>query len=306
MAKVVVFGGSGFLGSHVCEELVSRGHEVVNFDRSKRDGFEVGVFVQGDILDQTKVDLAVEEADYVYNFAGLSDINDAKNKPTKTAQLNILGNANILEACAKAKVKRFFFASSVYVCGDSGSFYCASKQASERYTELYFDRYQLPFTILRYGSLYGRRADGRNAIYRFIHEALKNGKISYKGTGDEIREYIHIEDAARASVQALDSDFRNQHIVVTGSQVFRVKDVLKMIQEILGDSDIKIQFENCDIDSHYNVTPYRYKPSLGRKFVMNPFVDMGQGILDCVHEISDCEGISSSIKEGLSRQPISG
>ena len=94
--------------------------------------------------------------------------------------------------------------------------------------------FDLDFTILRYGSLYGPRADATNGLYRVVRDALLSRSISYDGNPDSIREYIHVEDAARASVRALDEEFRNESVVLTGNQPMRVVDLLKMLAEILG------------------------------------------------------------------------
>lgn len=288
--NVVVFGGSGFIGSHVADELASRGFTVTIFDLQPSPFILPNQrFVAGDILDQAKVLSACHGQDVVYNFAGLADINEAKDRPLDTAQLNIIGHLNILEGARTAKVNRIIYASSVYVYSETGSFYRVSKQAGEKFTELYSEKYGLPFTILRYGSLYGPRADHRNAIFRFVESAIHSGEIRYKGTGDELREYIHAYDAAKASVDVLSKDFENQHLVITGPQLFRVKDVISMISEILKDQDIKTIFENSDIEAHYNITPYAYKPRLGKKLLVNPFVDMGQGILECIHSIHEAK-----------------
>jgi UDP-glucose 4-epimerase len=281
----IIFGGSGFLGSHVADELTRRGTAVTIFDKVESRYLQKSQnFIEGDILDGKSVTAACVGKDFVYNFAGLADINEAKDKPLLTAQLNILGQVHVLEGARTAGVKRFVYASTVYVYSESGSFYRVSKQTGEKYTELYWDKYKLPYTILRYGSLYGPRADHRNTIFRFIDSALKESKIHYKGTGEELREYIHVGDAARASVDILSKDFENQHIVITGPQLLRVRDVITMISEMLPSHDVRTIFENEDIEAHYNITPYSFKPRLGRKLLVNPFVDMGQGVLDSIEE----------------------
>ncbi|MCX6118490.1 MAG: NAD(P)-dependent oxidoreductase [Proteobacteria bacterium] len=282
----IVFGGSGFLGSHVADELTSQGMNVTIFDLNESPFIMPQQnFIKGDILDAKAVAESCRGKDFIYNFAGLADINAAKDNPLLTAQLNIIGQVNVLEGARQAKCKRFIYASTVYVYSESGSFYRISKQAGEKYTEQYWEKYQLPYSILRYGSLYGPRSDHRNAIYRFIESALKEGKIHYSGTGDELREYIHVGDAAKASVDILKPEFQNQHFVITGSQLFRVRDVITMISEILHGVKVEAIFENKDLEAHYNITPYAFKPRLGKKYMVNPFVDMGQGILDCVEQI---------------------
>lgn len=285
--KAIVFGGSGFLGSHVADELTHQNYEVTIFDLKESPWLHADQkMIVGNILDKEAVIEACKGFDYVYNYAGIADLNAARSNPEATIHLNIMGNFHILEGARLASVKRYVYASTVYVYSDSGSFYRASKQACENYVELYAEKYGLPFTILRYGSLYGRRADDKNGIYAFIHRALSKGEIFYEGSGAELREYIHVEDASKASVMVLSNeDYKNEHLVLTGNQSFPVRIIMEMIAEVLGNK-VQLKFEQKGYDSHYRVTPYTFnKKRIGKKLIMNPFVDIGQGILDCVQEI---------------------
>ena len=90
--------------------------------------------------------------------------------------------------------------------------------------------------------------------------------VRYSGNSESLREYIHVEDAAKASVIALNNEFRNQSVVLTGQEPMRVDDLLKMIVEIMG-LDTEIEFENIDKPCHYVRTPYSYKPQIGRKYI---------------------------------------
>ncbi len=178
--KVTVFGGGGFLGSYVADALSDAGYEVTIFD------IEASPYVRpdqhmivGDIRDQQAVQKATEGRTYIYNMAGIADIAEAKERPLETATVNVVGNVHILEACRIAKVKRLVFASTVYVFSNEGSFYRVSKQAGERYIEAYHEQYGLEYTILRYGSLYGRRASPWNGIYKLLRQALEKKSIVY-------------------------------------------------------------------------------------------------------------------------------
>ncbi len=285
--KVVVFGGSGFIGSHVCDKLTDAGYDVTIFDiQISKYLRQNQTMIVGDILDASQVSSAISGARAIYNFAGIADIDDAANRPIDTVRYNILGNTIVLDACRLEKsVKRFVFASSMYVYSQSGAFYRASKQAAEDYIQTFNEIYGLEYTILRYGTLYGPRSDNRNAIYRFVKQALKEGIISYNGNKEAKREYIHAGDAARASVEILKPEYANQNIVLTGTQLFAVKDLLGMIQEISPD---KIQIEyssSCEKLAHYVLTPYKYSPKVGKKFIPPLQVDLGQGLLRLVEEV---------------------
>jgi len=282
--KITVFGGSGFLGSHVCDKLTEAGHGVKIFDLHESPWHHSSQqMIVGDILDQHAVDKAVEGADVVFNFAGMADLEEAGQKAIDTIKYNILGNAIILEACIRYKVKRYVFASSVYVYSKSGGFYRCSKQACELYIETYHEAFGIEYTILRYGSLYGPRADERNAIFRFIKEALEKGEISYYGSADSLREYIHVEDAARSTVEILKPEFANENIILTGHQPMRVGDLFKMIAEML-DHPINLKFNQGGSSSHYEITPYSFSPKVGKKYAPPLHIDLGQGILRAIED----------------------
>lgn len=288
--RVIVFGGSGFLGSHCADALTSAGHEVKIFDIEESPYLKQGQeMVIGDILNESAVNSATEGCDVVYNFAAIMDLEEAEKRPLDAVKYNVLGNSVILEAARRAKTKRFVFASSMYVYSESGSFYRSSKQACELFVENYWQIYELPYTILRYGSLYGSRADKRNIVYQFLNQALIEGKIVYSGTGDEQREFIHVEDAARASVEILRKEYENEYIILTGRQSMRMKDFLNMIKEMMGNK-IDIEFEKTEFEKlvpvpHFQITPYFFNPKIAKKLTMNLYTDLGQGILSCLAEI---------------------
>lgn len=284
--RIVVFGGAGFLGSHVADALTGSGHDVIVFDIRESAYVKDGqTMVIGNILDSDSVDSAVSGCDVVYNFAGIADIEECAKNPVDTVRYNILGNTIVLEASKKASVKRFVFASSAYVYSHYGYFYRSSKQACELLIENYRKLYGLPHTILRYGSLYGTRTDERNSVYRIIKEALTTGKIVYNGTGEEVRNYIHVEDAARLSVRILSSEFENEHVVLTGTESMKYRDLLNTIKEMFGNK-IEIVYTNeRKSESHYMMTPYSFNPRMGKKLVSDYYIEMGQGLLDCMRDV---------------------
>jgi UDP-glucose 4-epimerase len=285
MPKACVIGGAGFLGSHVADQLSQAGYSVCIFDRRESRWLSGSQqLVIGDVLDTEALTRVVAGADVVYNFAAVADLNDALDKAVQTVEINVLGNVNALEACRRNSVRRFVYASTVYVYSRQGGFYRCSKQSAEHYVEEYQRSYGLEFTILRYGSLYGPRADASNGLYRIVHDALVHGSLSYLGDPEAIREYIHVDDAARASVVALADEFRNESVVLTGHQPIRVVDLLKMLAEILGLPDA-VTCRGEAYPGHYVRTPYAYQPKLGRKYAPQLHVDFGQGLLQLIDEV---------------------
>ena len=136
--KVLVVGGSGFLGSHVADELTEKGFEVTILDQNKSQWINnKQKFIKTDLLDREQIIKNTEGFNFVLHFAGIADIGESKEKPLDTIETNILGTVNLLEGCRKNKVEKFIFASSVYVFSKYGSFYGKSKQACELLIEEY-------------------------------------------------------------------------------------------------------------------------------------------------------------------------
>ena len=288
--KAVVIGGSGFLGSYVVDALLSEGHNVLVFDAKESKYLEDRKRMRlGDILNPKEVLDVVQDADVVYNFAAIADLDDCIRAPVEAVRYNILGNTIVLDACAKAQVRRFLFASTVYVYSTAGGIYRSTKQACESLVEDYQKYYGLDFTILRYGTPYGPRADARNSVYRILQQALEKGRIEYPGDGTELREYIHASDCARLSIDALDTRYRNERVVLTGHHGIRVADLFVMVNEILG-GNIKIEYSSSSkrskaIEPHYRITPYSYSPKIAKKLVNHYYLDLGQGLLECIEEM---------------------
>lgn len=292
--KAVVFGGSGFVGSHVADALVEAGYETTVADIAESVYLKSPQrFEEVDIRDPEAVSAVVAGHDVVYNFAGLADIDESRTRAGDTVTLNVLGNVNLLDAARTAGVRRFVFASTIYVYSEAGSFYRASKQASELYVEEYRREYGVPYTILRYGTLYGRRANEKNAVYAYLKQALEERRIVAYGDPDQVREYIHVEDAARLSVEILADEFADEQVILTGEPRMRLRDLLALIQEIVGkDVDVEIRpLDSGDQDvvaaGHYSMTPYVFRPKLARKLAHRRMIDIGQGLLDSLQEIHE-------------------
>ncbi len=280
--KILVTGGSGFLGSHVADALSEAGHDVTVFD-IKPSAYlqDTQRMLVGDVTDFEQVSRAVQGCDVIYHLAALADIDEAINKPVDTMTVNLMGTLNMLEAVRKHGIKRFVFSSSIYVYSNQGSFYRTSKQACEHLIQDYHERYGIEYTILRYGSLYGPRADGSNSVFKMITSALEVGKIEYSGNGREVREYIHIRDAALMSADVLDDEFKGAILHLTGRERMTTRAMLEMLAEMLN-GDVDVVFGDGNIAGHYLQTPYNYTPRIGRKMTRNTYIDLGLGLLDCI------------------------
>lgn len=287
MKKVIIFGGSGFLGSYVADECTRRGYKVIIADLNKSNYLkENQEFREVDILNLQDIQRVLQDASIVYNFAAVAELEEAIQTPINTIKINVLGNLNILEACKNhEKIERYIYASSAYALSNEGSFYGISKHSSEKLTEEYYKQYGLKYTVIRYGSLYGERASYNNYIYNLLYDSLTSGVLTYKGDGEDIREYIHAADAAKLSVDIIeDSQYENEHIILTGIEKLKRIELLTMINEIMQN---KLNIKNVADNNmgHYKITPYSFHPNVAKKLVANPYIDLGQGLLECIQAI---------------------
>lgn len=287
MKNVVVLGGSGFLGSYVADELTRKGYRVIIGDLVPSKYLQdTQKFIKVNVLDIDNIKEIIKDAKVVYNFVAVANLDDAIHDPINAMNINVMGNLNILEACRQVGgIERFVYASSAYALSQEGSFYGISKQSSEKLTEEYYRRYGLKYTVIRYGSLYGERASHNNYIYNLLNDAIKNRELHYKGDGKDLREYIHAADAAKLSVNILeDLQYENEHIILTGTERLQRIELLTMINEIMQNKLDIIQVSDDNI-GHYKITPYSYHPIVAKKLVANPYIDLGQGLLECIQEI---------------------
>jgi len=287
MKKVIIFGGSGFLGSYIADELSRRNYDVTIADLVPSKYLRANQkFITSNISDIQSIKEVIKGSNIVYNFAAIADLDDAINRPLEAMNINVMGNLNILEACRDVgTIDRFIYASSAYALSEEGSFYGITKQTSEKITNEYYKRYGLKYTIIRYGSLYGERPSHNNYIYNLLKGAIISGKLEYKGDGQDLREYIHAADAAKLSVDVIeDTQYENEHIILTGIEKLKRIDLLTMINEIM-QNRLKIEQIEDNNFGHYKITPYSFHPTVAKKLVANPYIDLGQGLLECIQEI---------------------
>ena len=285
--RVLIIGGSGFLGSNIAKILLKRKYIVTIFDKKKSKYLDKeNKIIISNLKNKEKLAKAIKNSDIVYHFAGIADIGDAMRNPLKTCEINVMSTISILDLCVKYKIKRFVFASSIYVHSDQGGFYRISKQASELFIEEFNKRYSLNYTILRFGTVYGPKADKRNNLTKIVSDALKYKKLNYSGgTSKAIRRYIEVSDAAIASCEILNKKYENKDILITGKKNIKITKIMDLLSKILKIKS-KPTYQKVTKYGHYNVTPYTYKKRPELKFYPKKSVKIKEGLISIIKELS--------------------
>lgn len=224
--KYLITGGAGFIGSHLVESLVNKGEEVRvldNLETGKKENIapflEKIEFIEGDIRDASVCQRACQGIDYVLHQAALGSVPRSVEDPVTTNEVNIAGTLNMLLAARDNKVKRFVFASSSSIYGDSKvlpkvetmlanplSPYALSKYAGEAYTIQFFKLYGLETVSLRYFNVFGPRQDPNSqyaaVIPRFVSALVKGEQPVIYGDGEQTRDFTFVLDAVNANLLA--------------------------------------------------------------------------------------------------------
>ena len=267
--KVLIIGGSGFLGIHLAEQLVKKGYKINILDIKKPKNLGKNIkFFYGDMTKTKDLFRAIKNCKIVFHLGGISDIKYSIKNPFKTIKTNILGTMNILDICLKNKIKKLIFASSIYVKSTQGGFYKVSKQCSESIIKEYSKRFGIKYCIIRYGSVYGPGSSVNNGITKILNSYINTKKFHYDGTIKAKRRFIFVKDAINATIKTVDKKFNNKIVLITGSKLMKINDVMKVISKILMINK-KPVYRNKQELGHYNISPY----SLENEKVINLFVE---------------------------------
>lgn len=284
--KITVLGGSGFLGSHLCDLLTQQGHDVNIFDikKSKYKQKNQKMYL-GSILNSKQLSLAIKGSDFVYHFAALADMDFARTRPLESAEINIKGTINALNVSLRHKVKRFIFASSIYANTEEGGFYGSSKKAAESYVERFYDTFGLKYTILRFGSLYGTRSDETNGINVIINSGIRKKKLIYSGTRNAARNYIHVKDAVNLCTKVIKKKYENKYLIITGKKRIKVNKLMRIVASVLKIPKNKIKFLNGKYVGHYVNKPTLFTPRAGKKINIKNEQDIEKNLKYLISEI---------------------
>ena len=255
MAKILVTGGAGFIGSHIVDAYVQAGHEVVavdNLSTGSRDNLNPSArFVELDIRsDDLAQVFAQERPDVVSHLAAQMDVRRSLREPLLDADVNVLGSINVLECAIQHRAAKFIFASTGgAIYGEPEALpvpetaparpmchYGTSKLATEEYIRLYHRLYGLNFTILRFPNVYGPRQNphGEAGVCAILIGLMMQGqRPTLYGNGRPMRDYVYVGDIARANVLALDRG-NGETLNLGSGRGTTVLEVFDAIRELTG------------------------------------------------------------------------
>jgi UDP-glucose 4-epimerase len=254
--RVLVTGGSGFIGSHVVDKLRALGHEPVIYDLRPspwhRDPADRVDTVLGSITDREALERALHSCDAVAHLAAVADVNDVHASPEDAERVNARGTVTVLEAARRAGVKRIVYASTIWVYSDCepeevdedtllpppSHLYTSTKLAGELYCKAYQELYGIDYTILRFGIPYGPRAREAAVVPAFVNKALAGEPLTLAGDGSQSRKFVYVEDLAEGVASGLADVAVNRVYNLASDETVTIKQIAETIKELMGDVEI--------------------------------------------------------------------
>ncbi|MBV9195023.1 MAG: NAD-dependent epimerase/dehydratase family protein [Solirubrobacterales bacterium] len=253
--RVLVTGGSGFIGSHVVDKLRARGHEPVIYDLRPSPWHERGTVdtVLGSITDREALERALHSCDAVAHLAAVADVNDVHASPEDAERINARGTVSVLEAARRAGVQRIVYASTIWVYSDCredavdedtllpapSHLYTSTKLAGELYCKAYQELYGIDYTILRFGIPYGPRAREAAVIPAFVNKALRGEPLTLAGDGSQSRRFVYVEDLADGVARGLSDLAANRVYNLASDENVTIKQIAETVQHLVGNVSIE-------------------------------------------------------------------
>lgn len=260
-APILVTGGAGFIGSHLCDALLEQGYAVRVLDdlsTGKRTNLQLDnprlQLIEGDVADAALVTRAAEGCRAVVHLAAVASVQASVDDPVKTHQSNFIGTLNVCEAMRLAGIKRVLFASSAAVYGNNGEGesigediakapltpYAADKLASEHYLDFYRRQHGLEPVVFRFFNIFGPRQDPSSpysgVISIFCERALNGTPITVFGDGEQTRDFLYVGDLVSVMLQALEMPVVEEGAVNIGlNQATSLNQLLAALRTVLGD-----------------------------------------------------------------------
>ena len=303
--KILVTGGAGFIGSHLCERLLREGFSVICLDnfsdfydpKLKEDNVKEMIgnkklsLVRGDILDKNllKKIFSANKIFKIVHWAAIPGVRQSIKTPFDYIDVDIKGTVNLLEMAKEYKVFQFIFGSSSTVYGQDSkspfsedetnlipvSPYGVSKLSAEIFCRTYSKLYKIPTTILRFFCVFGPRERPELVLPKFVALAEAGKAISQYGSGESARDYTYIDDIVEGIMKAVKKEFSFEIFNLGNSSPVKLKDLIKTIGEKL---KVELKIEN--MPDQLGDVPITYANISKSKKILgwHPKVSLGAGV----------------------------
>ena len=258
--KIIVTGGSGFIGSHLVDILLEHKHDVLIYDLEPPGYNQNCKHVTADVNDIDLLLTSSEGYDMIYHLAAEANVNRFYDNPL-VSNFNTSNSAlNVLECARKNKISRVLLASTEWIYGsleqkgkddmiteetpyaqNPDHLYTSSKIAAELFCKNYKTLYGVNYTIMRYGIPFGERARPETVTPIFINKILNNEEITIHGDGSQTRQFIYVKDLAGGNFACLQPAAENETFNINGREKISVLDIVKTLEELLN-KKAKIKF----------------------------------------------------------------
>jgi len=304
---VLVTGGAGFIGSHLVERLLELGANVSVIDTmlcgnkiERLSGHKNLVIHEEDVLNVAAIAPLFKDQDVVFHLAAVVGVEETQDEPVNLLNVEVVGTSNVISLAAKNKVKRFIFASSSEVYGDSlkpmveeGPFnpkstYALTKLIGEHFCMAYYQKFGLGYTALRFFNSYGPRQDDRFVLSRFVNRALVGQELYIYGDGNQTRDFTYVQDSVDMSLLAgIMDEGVNQVINFGTGKAVSINTLADMVLSTLNlKGQVNTKYVNYDrrrsleievfnriADTAKAETLLGYKPVTGLKTGLQKYID---------------------------------
>jgi len=252
--RFLVTGVSGMIGAYVVEAAYRRGIRVVGLDRKAPPPHIQSLlesFVPADLGAEEQLALPPVPIDAVLHLAGISDLQRASEDPPLAWRVNVGGTSRVVRLAESHGIEHFILASSLYAGTPSGAEYGLSKLGAESFIRMCGASMSVRWSIVRIGSVYRRYAPETNTVQRVVSAALTGKPLRLNLSPESKRSYLHASDLAEILIDVVLSKSNEEIIAVEGSTIWRVKDVIKLAEEIC---ERKIAWSSTP-STRYETTP---------------------------------------------------
>lgn len=295
--KVLVTGGSGFIGSHVVDALIEGGHEVLIYDLVRPVYGQKCRYIKGDVNDAEMLFGSSRGYDAIYHMAAEANVNIFYETPVLSNYNTSNSTISVLECARKNNIGRVLLSSTEWIYGSiegdentqiteesvyaqyPDHLYTSSKIASELFCKNYNSLYGVNYTIMRYGIPFGERARAATVTPIFINKILTGGEITIHGDGSQTRQFIYVRDLAEGNAACLKPEGKNQAFNINGREVITIIDIVRTLEDIIGKKakikfieDRKGNYKGRFISSEKAERLLGWKPRLSYREAMEKYV----------------------------------